>query len=320
MLKYVIKRILQSVVVLFIMSIFAFTLINAAPGEPAAAIYGGQMDKLTPQEKERINKNLGLDQPLATRYVKWLNEIAHGHLGYSYANGKSVNMMIAERMPNTLLLFCVSFLITTILAILLGLWAGLHPDTVIDRGITIGSITVNGIPSVLIAIGLIFLFSVQLGWLPSSGAASLFSAGVKDRILHLVLPVITVMCSHVGSFSRFIQEGMKTEMESYYVTVAKANHVSEKRIYMGAMKNALVPFVNYAGTHVPSFFSGFVVVETVFAYPGLGNLIVNAIPVKDYPVLMSGILITGVVVVISMLLVDIIDLALNPRLRKAAVK
>lgn len=106
----------------------------------------------------------------------------------------------------------------------------------------------------------------------------MFSDTFGDRAVHLVLPVMTVIFSHIGSFSRFIQEGMKEELDSYYVYVAKANRMAKGDIYRGAMKNALVPFVNYVGTHVPSFFSGFVVVETVFAYPGLGNMIVNAIP------------------------------------------
>lgn len=317
MRNYVIKRILQSVIVLLIMSGFAFALINAAPGDPAAAIYGGQMDQLTPAERERINTNLGLDRPLLVRYGNWLREVAAGHLGNSYANGKSVNAILAQRLPNTLLLFALSFTITVILALAIGLWAGIHPGSRLDRGITVASIVVNGIPSVLVAIGLIFLFSVQLGILPSTGTASLFSGGAADRLRHLVLPVTTIVLSHVGSFARFIQEGMKEELNSYYVTVARANRVSKRHIYLGAMKNALVPFVNYAGTHVPSFFSGFVVVETVFAYPGLGNMIVNAIPVKDYPVLMGGILVTGLVVILSMLAVDLIDLALNPKLRKS---
>ena len=228
--------------------------------------------------------------------------------------------MIKERMPNTMTLFLSSFILTVILAIAVGLSAGLHPDSMVDRVITIISITLNGIPSVLVGIILILLFSVVLGWLPSSGVTSMFSDTLKDRIIHLILPTVTVMFSHIGSFSRFIQEGMKEELDSYYVYVARANHMSKRDIYRGAMKNALVPFVNYVGTHVPSFFSGFVVIETVFAYPGLGNMIVNAIPVKDYPVLMGGILVTGIVVIISMLLVDLIDLALNPKLRKAVTR
>lgn len=207
-------------------------------------------------------------------------------------------------------LFLSSFLLTVVLSIVVGLFAGLHPDSVIDRVITIISITLNGIPSVLVGIILILLFSVVLGWLPSSGVTSMFSDTLWDRMIHLILPTVTVMFSHIGSFSRFIQEGMKEELDSYYVYVARANHMSKWDIYRGAMKNALVPFVNYVGTHVPSFFSGFVVIETVFAYPGLGNMIVNAIPVKDYPVLMGGILVTGVVVIVSMLIVDLIDLAL----------
>lgn len=316
MLKFIIKRILQSAIVLFIMSIFAFALINAAPGDPAAAIYGGQMDKLTQTEKDRINLNLGLNKPVTSRYISWLSEILNGNMGNSYANGESVNDIIAERLPNTLLLFAVSFLLTVVLSIALGLWAGLHPNTAIDRGITITSITVNGIPSVLVAIALIYVFSVKLPWLPSSGATSNFTTGAGDRLQHLILPVITIVFSHLGSFSRFIQEGIKDEQSSYYVTVQKANHVSQHNINCGVMKNALVPFVNYAGIHVPAFFSGFVVVETVFSYSGIGNMIVGAIPIKDYPVLMGGILITGIVVIVSMLAVDIIDLVLNPKLRK----
>lgn len=319
MKRYILKRLFQSIIVLFIMSICSFALINAAPGEPAAAIYGGQMDRLTESEKERINKNLGLDRPVVIRYVNWLFEVFHGNFGYSYSNGQAVGNMIKERMPNTMNLFLTSFVVTVVLSILVGLFAGLHTDSIVDKAITILSITFNGIPSVLVGILLILLFSVVLGWLPSSGVTSMFSDSLKDRIIHLILPVLTVVFSHIGSFSRFIQEGMKEELDSYYVYVARANRMSNKDIYKGAMKNALVPFVNYVGTHVPSFFAGFVVVETVFAYPGLGNMIVNAIPVKDYPVLMGGILITGSVVIISMLVVDLIDLLLNPKLRKAVI-
>ena len=293
MKRYVLKRLIQSIVVMFIMSICSFALINAAPGEPAAAIYGGQMDKLTQAEKDRINENLGLNQPVVIRYGNWLAEVSHGNFGYSYANGQNVSKMIRERMPNTMTLFLSSFILTVALSIAVGLFAGLHPESMIDRVITIISITLNGIPSVLVGIILILLFSVVLGWLPSSGVTSMFSDTLWDRMIHLILPTVTVMFSHIGSFSRFIQEGMKEELESYYV---------------------------YVGTHVPSFFSGFVVIETVFAYPGLGNMIVNAIPVKDYPVLMGGILVTGVVVIVSMLIVDLIDLALNPKLRKAVAR
>lgn len=203
---------------------------------------------------------------------------------------------------------------------MIGLWAGSKPDTGLDRGITVASIATNGIPSILVAIILIYIFSVKLGWFPSSGSQSIFEEDGITRAEYMVLPVITIILSHVGAFSRFIQEGLKDELKSYYVTVQRANHVSNKKIMIGAMKNALVPFVNYAGTHIPSFFSGFVVVEVVFSYPGLANLIYGSIPVKDYPVLMGGILVIGIVVVISMLIIDLIDLALNPKLRKAVVQ
>ena len=319
MKKYILKRILQSVIVMFIMSIFAFALINAAPGEPAAAIYGGQLDRLTVTEKARINQNLGLDQPVLKRYCCWVGQMSKGEMGYSYRNGRSVNELIAARMPNTLRLFAVSYSLTLLFAIVIGLWSGSKPDSALDRGVTVASITTNGIPSILVAILLIWVFSVKLGILPSSGCQSIFASDSTGRGRYMVLPVITIMLSHVGAFSRFIQEGMKDELKSYYVTVQRANRVSKRKIMIGAMKNALVPFVNYAGTHIPSFFSGFVVVEVVFSYPGLGNLVYSAIPVKDYPLLMGGILVTGMVVVISMLIIDLVDLALNPKLRKAVI-
>ena len=221
MKRYVLKRLIQSIVVMFIMSICSFALINAAPGEPAAAIYGGQMDKLTQAEKDRINENLGLNQPVVVRYGNWLSEVSRGNFGYSYANGQNVGKMISERMPNTMTLFLSSFILTVVLSIAVGLFAGLHPDSVIDRVITIISITLNGIPSVLVGIILILLFSVVLGWLPSSGVTSMFSDTLQDRVIHLILPTVTVMFSHIGSFSRFIQEGMKEELDSYYVYVAK---------------------------------------------------------------------------------------------------
>lgn len=317
MAAYTIKRLAQSVIVLFLISVLAFGVINLAPGDPAAALYGGSMDSLTVEERERINENLGLNEPVVSRYLSWMSQMLRGEMGNSYTEGRSVNQIIAERLPNTLVLFVSALILTIVLSVLLGILAGKKPDSLLDRGLAIFSITLNGIPNFLVAIALVFFFSVTLHWLPSAGAKPLFSSGgILERIPYLILPTVTIMLSHVGSFSRFIQEKIKEEKASYYVMVARANHVDPCFLERGIVKNALVPFLNYAGSHVPAFFSGFVVVETTFAYPGMGSLIVDSIPVKDYPVLMGGIFITGIVVVLSMLAVDLIALLLNPQVRK----
>lgn len=238
-------------------------------------------------------------------------------MGVSYAEGRNVSEMIAERLPNTMTLFLTALVLTVALSVFLGILAGKWPGSRLDRGLAIFSITLNGIPNFLVAIALVFLFSVTLHLLPSAGAGPLISTGNPlERIPYLILPVITIMLSHVGSFARFIQEKMKEEKQSYYVMVARANRVDAGFLERGILKNALVPFLNYAGSHIPAFFSGFVVIETTFAYPGMGKLIVDAIPIKDYPVLMGGIFVTGIVVVMSMLAVDLIALVLNPQLRK----
>ncbi|MDO4288144.1 MAG: ABC transporter permease [Eubacterium sp.] len=317
MIRFVLERLAQSVIVLFLVTIVAFGMINAAPGEPAAALYGGQLDRLTQQEVDRINENLGLNRPVAQRYAIWLGDMLHGEMGVSYSEGRSVNAMIADRLPNTLVLFFLGMTTTVLLAVLLGMAAGLRQGSLLDRGLTAFSLVINCIPSFLVALFCIFVFSVHLHWLPSAGTSTLMSGGgFADRLKYLVLPVAVIICSHVGSFARFIQERIKEESGSYYVMVAKANRVAQRKIDGGILKNALVPCINYIGSHVPSFFSGFVVIETVFAYTGMGSMLVKAIALKDYPVLMGSILVIGVVVVIGMFCVDMIAMILNPRMRR----
>ena len=317
MIKYILERLLQSIVVIFFVTVIAFAMINVAPGEPAAALYGGQMDRLTDEEIERVNENLGLNQPMAERYVHWLGDMLHGEMGVSYSEGREVSTMIASRLPNTLMLFFLGMIFTTLLSIILGYQAGFHPGTFWDRGLTTVSIVLNCIPSFLVALFCIFIFSVTLHWLPSAGSSTLFlGGGVLDRAKYLILPVVVIICSHMGSFGRFIQERIKEEKEGYYVMVQKANHMDPKVIRHGILKNAMVPCINYIGAHIPSFFSGFVVIETVFSYSGIGSMLVKAISVKDYPVLMESILVIGIVVVVGMFVVDMISMALNPRMRK----
>ena len=169
MVKFIVERVVQSVVVLFLVSIIAFGMINAAPGEPAAALYGGQLERLTQSEIDRINENLGLDKPVTERYVLWLKGMLHGEMGVSYSEGRSVNDMIAARLPNTLRLFFWGISLTVFFSVLLGQKAGFSPGSLWDRGLTSMSLVINCIPSFLVALFCIFVFSVNLHWLLQPG-------------------------------------------------------------------------------------------------------------------------------------------------------
>ena len=316
-IKYITQRTIQGVLILFCISILSFTIMNFAPGDPAVAVFGGQADKIKETDRIRISHNLGLDKPLHERYINWVNEVSKGNLGISFIEGVEVKHILKDKISNSLYLFIFTFLIILILSIIFGVLAGFYENSIWDTGLTYLSIIFHCTPSFWVAIIGIYIFSYKLGMLPSSGSEDLFSNGnFSQRIKHLILPSMTIIITHTGPFARFIQERIKEEKDSYYVLVARTNKVKEKYIIKGILKNALIPFVNYLGMHIPSFIGSFVIIETVFAYSGIGKISTEAIFTKDYPLLMGSVLVTGIIVIVSMLVVDCISFALNPKLRK----
>lgn len=315
--RFIVKRIFQGLLVVFLLSILSFAIINAAPGDPATALYGSLADKLTTAERARINKNYGLDRPVTERYVKWLLNMFQGDLGNSYMEGREVTEILSERIPNTLILVISSIVLILILSLILGLKAGFNEGSGWDKLVSSLSVIFYAIPAFWIGILFIMFFSIKLGILPSSGIRSIDgSQGAGDLIKHLIMPSIILVLTHVGAYARFIQEQVKEQAHSQFVMVARANGMEEKKIMKGIIKNALVPFINYLGITIPGFFGGSVMIETVFSWPGLGMLSVKAANSKDYPLLMGTIFITGILVVISIMITDILELVVNPALRK----
>lgn len=316
-LRFIFKRILQGFLVVFLLSILSFAIINAAPGDPATALYGPLAYKLTSTERMRINTNYGAEKPIGERYIKWLINMAHGDLGVSYLEGRKVTQILSERIPNTLMLFLNSISLILIFSLILGLKAGFNEGSMWDKAVSGLSVTFYAIPSFWLAIIFIMIFSVNLGILPSSGIRSISSSGgIKDIAVHLIMPVAVMVIAHVGAYARFIQEKIKEQAHSYFVTAALANGMKKNKLIKGIIKNALVPFINYLGITIPGFFGGSVIIETVFSWPGLGMISVEAANSKDYPLLMGTIFITGVMVVISIMMTDILELIVNPSLRK----
>lgn len=317
MIKLLANRLFQGVLTLFVISIVAFAIFEATPGDPAYTIYGSNSQYLTDHERARINDLFGHNESLISKYVAWGKGVLNGNLGYSYRQGRPVNEAIVESLPNTLLLFFTSMTIIIFFSIFLGIKAGQRAGSLWDRGLTFFGMTISSIPTFWIGIICIFIFSVKLGWLPSSGTGDLLNnGGVHQKIKYLIMPVFVISFSHIGMYARFIQEQYKDECYQHYVQYARINGASESFIVKGVLKNAVSPFVNYIGVTIPGFFGGSIIIESLFNWSGLGLLSVQAILTRDYPLLMGSILITGIVVVIAIFMTDIMSILLNPTLRR----
>ncbi|MBS4176750.1 ABC transporter permease [Lederbergia citrea] len=315
--KWAAKRIGMSIAVLFLVSLLGFSIMHLAPGDPATAFYGGNVQTLTTFEKERINQAFGLNRSVSTQYISWLREALVGNFGFSSREGRPVLDIVMERVPNTLILFSVSMVFIIIFSIALGMKAGMNEGSILDKGLSIASIASSSLPAFWIGILLIWIFSVQLGILPSSGTADISGkSGFLDKCRHLILPAFVLIVTHVGIYARFLQENIKEEIKKYYCIVAKANGVSQKELNKGILRNASLPYLNYLGMTIPSFFGGSIIIESLFAWSGLGQLSVKATMTKDFPLLMGCILITGIIVVATMLIIDLLTFLLNPKLRQ----
>ena len=319
--KWVGKRIMMGIIVLFIVSFLSFFIVQAAPGDPAAAFYGGNAQTLTMAEKERITTAYALDRPITHQYVAWLKETVKGNLGTSYKEGRAVSDILLERLPNTLLLFSVTLFFIVIGSVWLGTVAGMKAGSIWDKGLSVFSIATSSIPAFWLGILFIYFFSVSLGILPSSGSEDVGGdAGILDKIRHLVMPAGVLILTHVGMYARFLQESIKKENDAYYVKVARANGVLERVVQLGILRNAAIPYLNYIAMTIPAFFGGSIIIESLFAWSGLGQLTVTAVVTKDYPVLMGSILVTGIIVVVSLFIIDLMMYAIDPKLRKGGIR
>lgn len=315
--KWIGKRMMLGILVLFILSFLSFFIMHASPGSSATAYYGGNAQMLSNAEKERISRTFALDRPLVVQYGAWLKETVQGNLGLSAKEGRPVSAILAERLPNTLLLVGVSLFFIVIGSVWLGMEAGMRSGSLLDRGLSSFSIASSSIPAFWLGILFIYLFSLKLGILPSSGMQSIGgSDDFFDKVRHLIMPAAVIVLTHVGVYARFLQDSVKLEMRSYYVKTALANGVEEREIRSGVLRNALIPYLNYLGMTIPSFFGGSVIVETLFSWAGLGQLMAKSVMVKDYPLLMGGIMLTGVIVVVSLFVIDVLMFILDPKLRK----
>lgn len=313
MFRYIVRRALQSVVLLIIVSIVTFVLIHSAPGGPALLAN----PDLTRDEIESITGELGLDDPLPVQYMRWLGNVLQGDLGTSHNSVEPVSDLILTRLPNTLILTGVALILSIAIAIPLGVISATKRNSIIDRLVAGFSFVGISVPVFWLAIMLIILFSVRWNIFPAGGMFTLgedFS--IADRLRHMALPMVVLVTANLAALVRYTRSGMISVLNEDYVRTARAKGLTNRRVIFGhALRNALIPVITVIGISIPNAVSGAAITETVFSWPGMGRLAVNAANTRDYPVVLGATLTVAVVVVVSNLVTDLIYAYVDPRIR-----
>ena len=315
---YIAKKLVQCIVVLFLLSLAVFYMSRLAPGDPLRSYYGESVERMSPQEREQAIQNLGLDQPIYQQYGIWLGNALEGDWGISFKYKQPVTTVIGSMYQNTLLLGGLAYVFTFALALLIGVFCALHEDQWIDKLICkIGTIT-NCIPSFWVSLVLILIFSVNLGWLPSSGAYALGQANnLASRIEHLILPLTVLVLSHLWYYAYMVRNKLMEEIRQDYVLLAKAKGLSARRIvFRHCLRNILPTYLSLMAISIPHILGGTYIVEQVFSYPGLGSLCFESAKYHDYNLLMILCLLTGVLVIVSNLIAQILHDRIDPRMKQ----
>lgn len=312
--KYLFRRIAQIAPVILALVIFNFILVHSAPGDPAVALAG---DNAPLEYIEQLRQSYGLNEPLTTQLYIYLGKLLQGDLGFSYAYRKPVLDVIMSRINPTLMLVGISQLIAIPLGIFLGAVAARFRNRLIDGVISTTMLGLYSVPVFWMGLVFILFFAVQLQWLPSSGMAT-FSFGKAldpfDVARHMVLPMSVLVLHTLPVYARITRESVIEAVQEDYVTTARAIGYGENAVFRRfALRNALLPTVTVAGLSLSSLFAGALLVETVFAWPGMGRLMYDAVGQRDFPVLMGGFLFTSIMVVVGSLITDIVYTYLDPR-------
>jgi peptide/nickel transport system permease protein len=322
MTTYAIRRILQTIPILFIISILLFIMVRTAPGGPLTS--ARRNPNVTRAQIEVIEEKLGLNDPLPVQYGRWMGNMLSGNLGESIKFHRPVNEMIAERIPNTLLLVGVSFLVALLFAIPIGIWSARKPYSAFDYSMTTVTFIGQAIPVYWLGLGLIVIFCITIKN-PATGA-SLFPVGgmnsqgkdgnLLDTAWHMVLPVIALSLGWVAWYSRFLRSSMLDVLHEDYVRTAKAKGADDRNVYYRhALRNAILPLVTLIALDLPSLFAGALFVETIFSWPGMGRLFWDAAKGRDYPVLLGVVMITAVLIIVCNILADLAYGWLNPQVK-----
>ncbi len=317
MARYLAGRLLAIVPVVVLVSVAAFSFIHLLPGDPVIALIGTSGQSLTPQQLQAKRHDLGLDRPLPVQYLSWAGDALTGDLGRSAVTHQTIVKALRDRFPITLQLAVASFIISLLIALPTGIVAAYRRNSLLDRVMTVFALAGVAMPSFWLGILLILVFAVQVHWLPPSGYVS-FGSSAREWLRHLLLPALTLGAVQAAVVMRQTRSSLLEVLNEDYVRTARAKGLAERKVVLlHALRNALLPVVTVAGLQVSRLLGGAVVIETVFALPGFGRYGVDAIFIRDYPVVQAVVLVTAVIVVLTNLFTDLLYGVLDPRIRYA---
>ena len=319
MLAFILRRLLQAVIVMLTVAFIAFMLFQFV-GDPVTNLMG---QDATVQQRQQLRADLGLDQPFVVQFTRFVGNAVQGEFGISLRQGRKVSALIAERLPATLELALMAALIALLVGIPLGVYAALKRGSVLSQLVMTGSLLGVSLPNFLIGILLILVFAVLLKWLPSFGRGEVVALGplttgllTADGLRHLVLPAITLSLFPMALVLRLVRSEMLGVLRTDYIKFARARGLPNRRLYFGhALKNTLVPVITIAGLQLGGIIAFAIVTETVFQWPGMGLLFIQAVQFADIPVMAAYLCLIALIFVAINLVVDLLYFSVDPRLR-----
>ncbi len=320
MIGYIIKRTLQAIPILLGASTIIFFLMHAAPGDPTS-IYLADPN-IDPAVIEQMRRNLGLDQPIHIQYFRWISSFLTGDFGYSFSQHRPISDILKDAIPNTLLLSSIALIVIFIVGVVVGTIQAVRQYSWMDNTATVASFFFYSMPSFWFGLMLILLFAYKLQLLPASQMTAVdheFMSGsdkLVDRAKHLIMPSLALGLGGAAAVARYMRSGMLEQIRQDYVRTARAKGLDERKVvFKHAMRNALIPIITLLGLYIPFLISGAVLIETIFAWPGMGRTIIGAIFQRDYPVVLASAFVIAILVIAGNLVADILYSVVDPRVR-----
>lgn len=312
MIQFALRRLFSTLPTLLVVTLLVFAMVRLLPGDPARLLLG---EEATPQALAELRRSLGLDQPLAVQYGSWLLDALRLDFGNSVKDNASVAALIADKLPTTAELALLSMLLALLIALPAGLLSALHPGGLTNRVVTLLSLAGISIPNFFLGILLIYVFSVQLAWIPASGYVSFAEDPLRNLSL-MILPAVTLGTASAAVLTRYLHASMTEALTQDYVRTARAKGVTRSRVLIKhGLRNALIPVITAFGLQLGGLLGGAVITEQIFSVPGFGRLLVDAVFTRDLPVIQGMVLTSALAVFAVSFLVDLTYAAVDPRIR-----
>ena len=315
------KKLMLFVFSIFLLSVIVFYVSRLAPGDPLISYYGDRVEKMSPVERQWAEEKLGLRDPMGVQYIRWLNNALHGDFGISYKYKMDAAEVIRSRLSKTLILGGTGFVLIFVFSLLLGILCAWREDGWLDRVICKLGTIISCIPEFWLALVLILVFALKLGWLPSSGAYSIGKNGdLWDRIVHLILPLSVVVISHLWYYAYMVRNRILEEVRADYVLLARSKGLNKRSVmFRHCLRNAIPSYLSIMAISVPHVLGGTYIVEMVFSYPGIGTLSYESARYKDYNLLMLLCILSGILVILCSMAAQLVNEHIDPRMRSGDV-